>query len=120
MQRLLDIGCTWNSFIRTPIPTKEMWDGVQSTHIKTLSCSFVIASSSKRANVPFIFREIMEEVMESGPVTMPLHLRIAAWLDDQRRSVSAARLDIGEIKTVLGTSALYPFPGPTVLFIVRV
>ncbi len=37
------------------------------------------------------------------PVAMPLHLRIvaAAWHDDQMRSGSATRLDIGEIKTVL-------------------
>jgi hypothetical protein len=99
MQRLLDISC--NAFIRTPIPTKEMWDGVQSAHIKTLSCRFVIACSSKRANVPIIFRDIIEEVMESGPVTMPLHLRITAWHDDQMQSGSATRLDIGDIKTVL-------------------
>jgi hypothetical protein len=96
---ILDIIGNRNAFIRTPIPTKEMWDGVQSAHIKTLSCSFVIASSSKRANVPIIFWDVMEEVMESWPVTMPLHLRIAAWHNDQMRS--ATRLDMGEIKKVL-------------------
>ncbi len=31
---------------------------------------------------------------------MPLHLRIAVWHDNQMLSGSAARLDIGEIKTV--------------------
>jgi hypothetical protein len=101
MQRLLDISCNGNAFIRTPTPTKEIWDGVQSAHIKALSCSFMIESSSKRANVPITFRDIMEEVMESEPVTMPLHLRIAAWHDGQMRSGSATRLDIGKIKTVL-------------------
>jgi hypothetical protein len=45
MQRVRDIGCTWNSFIRTLIQTKKTWYGVQSAHIKTLSCSFVIATS---------------------------------------------------------------------------
>jgi hypothetical protein len=25
LERLLDISCTWNAFIRTPIPTKDMW-----------------------------------------------------------------------------------------------
>ncbi len=39
--------------------------------------------------------------MESGSITVPLHLRIAAWHDDQMRSGSATRLDIGQIKTVL-------------------
>jgi hypothetical protein len=101
MQRILDIGGNGNAFIHAPIPTKDMWDGVQSAHIKTLSCCFVIESSSKRGNVPIIFREIMQEVMESRPVTMPLHLRMAAWHDDQMRSGSGTRLDIGEIKTVL-------------------
>ncbi len=43
----------------------------------------------------------MEKVMESGPVTMPLHLKIGAWPDDQKQSGSATRLDIGEIKMVL-------------------
>jgi hypothetical protein len=100
-RRLLDISCNGNAFNRIPIPTKKTWDGVQSAHIETLSCSFVIESSSKRANVPIIFRDIMEEVMESRPVTMPLHLRIAAWHDDHMRSWSATRLDIGAIKTVL-------------------
>jgi hypothetical protein len=62
----------------------------------------VIDSSSKRANVPIILRDIMEAVMESGPITMPLHLQIAAWHDDQMRSGSGTvtRLDIGDIKTV--------------------
>jgi hypothetical protein len=101
MQRLLDMGGNGNAFISTPIPTKEMWDGVQSAHIKTLSCCFVIESSSKQANVPILFRDMMEEVMEIGPVSMPLHLRIAAWHDDQLRSGSGTHLGIGEIKPVL-------------------
>jgi hypothetical protein len=95
------MGSKCNALIRTPIPTKEMWDGVQSAHIKTLSCCFVTESSSKRANLPILFREMMEEVMESWSVTMPLHLRIAAWHDDQLCSWSGTRRDIGEIKTVL-------------------
>jgi hypothetical protein len=101
MQRLLDISCNENAFIHTPFLTKEMWDGVQSAHIKILKCSFMLESSFKRANLPIIFRDIMEEVMESGPVTMPLHLRITAWHDDQMRSRSATRLDIDDITTVL-------------------
>jgi hypothetical protein len=101
MQHLLDMGSNGNAFISTPIQTKEMWDGIQCAHIKTLSCCFMIEYSSKRANVPIIFSDIMEEVMESGPVIMPLHLGIAAWHDDQMRSGSGTRLDIGEIKTVL-------------------
>jgi hypothetical protein len=96
-QRFLVIGGIWNAFISTPIPTTEMWDDIQSAHIKTLSCSFVIMYASKRANIPFIFQDIIEEVMESLPLNMPLHLRITAWHDDQRLSVSATSLDIGEI-----------------------
>ena len=48
MQRLLDMGGNGNAFIRTPIPTKEMWYSVQSAHIKTLSCCFVIESSPSK------------------------------------------------------------------------
>ncbi len=36
MQRLLDMGGNGNAFIRTPIPTKEMWYGVQSGRILRL------------------------------------------------------------------------------------
>jgi hypothetical protein len=60
MQRLLDMGGNGNAFICTHILTKETWGGVQSAHIKTLSCSFVIESSSKRADVSIISRDIME------------------------------------------------------------
>ncbi len=48
MQRLCEV-CSRNSFkfIREPIATKDMWDGVQSAHSKTLSCSFVLTTASK-------------------------------------------------------------------------
>ncbi len=77
MQRLWEVGF-WKAFIRDPNQTKEMRDDVQSEHPKTLSCSFVVMTASKRANVPIIFRDMMEEVMECLPHTLPLHLKIAA------------------------------------------
>jgi hypothetical protein len=89
--------------ILDPIPTKEMSDGVtvQSAHPKTLSCSSVVATDSKRPNVPIIFRNIMEEVVECVPYTLPLHDKIAAWHDDQRRMGQAWPLDISKLKTIL-------------------
>jgi hypothetical protein len=86
MQRLCEVG-SCNAFIREPIATKDMWDGVQSAHSKTLSCSFVtvLTNSSKRANVAIELRDMMEEIMECGQRTLALHLRIAARHEDIRR-----------------------------------
>jgi hypothetical protein len=53
-----------------PISTKKMWDGFQSAHSKTLSCSFRLTTSSKRSNVPIEFWDMMEEIMECGPRTL--------------------------------------------------
>ncbi len=63
MQHLREVGF-WNAFIRNPIPTKEMWDGVWLAHPKTLSCSFVVVTASKQANVPIISQDMMGAVME--------------------------------------------------------
>jgi hypothetical protein len=60
MQRLRKVG-SCNAFIREPISTKEMSDGVQSAHPKMLSCCFVVMTSSKRSNVQIKFRDMMEE-----------------------------------------------------------
>ncbi len=78
MQRLCQV-CSGNAFIREPIATKDMWDGVQSAHSKTLSCSFVLTTSSKRANVAIELRNMMDEIMECGHRILALHLKIAAW-----------------------------------------
>ncbi len=66
MQRLSKVG-SGNAFILKPISTKEMWDDVQSAHSKTLSCCFVVMTSSKHSNVPLEFRDMMMEIMECGP-----------------------------------------------------
>jgi hypothetical protein len=62
-----------------------MWDGVQSAHSKTLSCSFVITTSSKRANVLIELLDMMEEIMECWQRTLALHLKIAVWHEDMLR-----------------------------------
>ncbi len=90
-----------SAFICEPISAKEMGDGVQSTHSKTLSCSFVLKTSSKRSNVPIKFRDMMEEIMECCPRTLALHLKIAAWHEDMRRLGQSPRLDLGELKLIL-------------------
>jgi hypothetical protein len=100
MQRLSEV-CSGNAFIREPIATKDMWDGVQSAHSKTLSCSFMLTTSSKRANVPIELRDMMEEIMECGPQTLALHLKIAAWHEDILRLGQSQRLALGDLKTIL-------------------
>jgi hypothetical protein len=100
IQRLLEVF-SGNSFIREPIVTKDMWDGVQSAHSKTLSCSFVLATASKRANVAIVLRDMMEEIMECGQRTLALHLKIAAWHEDIWRLGQCQRLALGELKTIL-------------------
>jgi hypothetical protein len=100
LQRLSNVR-SWNAFIREPISTKKMWDGVQSAHSKTFSCCFVVTTSSKRSNVPIKFRNMMEEIMECWPRTLALHLKIAAWHEDMRRLGQSPRLDLGEPKLIL-------------------
>jgi hypothetical protein len=100
MQRMREVGF-WNAFIRDPIPTKEMLDGVQSANPKTPSCSFVVVTAFKRAKVLIIIPDMMEEIMECWPRTLPLHLKIAAWQGDQRRMGYAPPLDLSELKTIL-------------------
>jgi hypothetical protein len=44
---------------------------------------------------------MMEEVMEYGPHTLPLHLKITSWHDNQMRMGQAQPLVIGELKSIL-------------------
>jgi hypothetical protein len=105
MQRLCEQCevCSGNAFIREPMATKDMWDVVQSAHSKTLRCSFVLTTSSKRANVAIELRDMMEEIIEWGPLTLAraLHLKIAAWHEDIRRLGQFQRLALGDLKTIL-------------------
>jgi hypothetical protein len=78
-----------------------MWDGVHYAHSKTLSCSFVLSTSSKRANVAIELRDMMEEIMECWQQTLTLHLKIAAWHEDIRRLGQCPRLALGDLKTIL-------------------
>jgi hypothetical protein len=100
MQRLLEVF-PGNSFIREPIATKDMLDGVQSAHSKTLSCSFVLTTASKRANLAIELRDMMEEIIECWQRTLPLHLKIAAWHEDVWRLGQRPRLALGELKTII-------------------
>jgi hypothetical protein len=99
MQRLSEVG-SGNAFTSEPIATKGMWDGVQSARSKTLSCSFVLTTSSKRANVPIKLLDMMEEIMECGPRTLALNLKIAAWHEDMRRLGQSPSLALGDLKTI--------------------
>ncbi len=80
-----------------------MCDGVQSAHSKTLSCSFVLTTASKRANPAIELRDMMKEIMECGQRTLPLQLKVAAWHagEDVQRLGQCQRLSLGELKTIL-------------------
>jgi hypothetical protein len=78
-----------------------MRDGVQSAHSKTLSCSFVLTTSSKRANMAIELWDMMEEIMGCRHWTLALHLKIAAWHVDIRRLGQSPRLALGDLKTIL-------------------
>jgi hypothetical protein len=100
MQRLSAVG-SGNAFICEPIATKDMWDGVQSAHSKTLNCSFVLMTTSKRTNVQIELLDMMEQMMECWPLTLALHLKIAVWHEDMRRLGQSTRLDLRDLKTIL-------------------
>ncbi len=67
----------------------------------TLSCRLVLTTSSKRSNVQIELRDMLEEIMECGPRTLGLHLKIAAWHEDMLRLEQSSRLDLGDLKTIL-------------------
>ena len=79
MNRLRRAGDA-NAFITDPKPTKEMYDALQAMHPKTLSaCFLVLASpSTSKRNVDIIYRDMMEQVMESGRPRAQLHLKVLA------------------------------------------
>ena len=83
MERLCK-ACNANAFIREPQPTKEMYDAVQNMHPKTLSACFIImaSTSTSKRNVDIIYRDMMEQVMESGRPRAPLHLKVLAYHHD--------------------------------------
>ena len=81
MERLRKAGNA-NAFIREPQPTKEMYDAVQDMHPKTLSACFIIAIYTSKRNVDIIYRDMMEQVMESGHSWAPLHLKVIAYHHD--------------------------------------
>ena len=102
MHRLRKAGDP-NAFIRAPKPTKEMYDAVQDMHPKTLSaCVIVLASSStSKRNVDIIYRDMMEQVMESGRPRAPLHLKVLAYHHDLAEQGEAPPLELLDLKTVL-------------------
>jgi hypothetical protein len=51
-------------FIRDSVPTKEMWDGVQEVHSKTLSLFIVLDHTSRKPYIPVLFRNMLEEIMK--------------------------------------------------------
>ncbi len=74
----------WNFSIRGPIPTKEIWDGVQDEHSKTQSLCIVMDHSAKKSAIPTMFLDLLKEIMECWTPSTPLRLKIAAWHSDRK------------------------------------
>ena len=100
MERLRKAGNA-NAFIREPQPTKEMYDAVQNMHPKTLSACFIIAASTSKRNVDIIYRDMMEQVMESGRPRAPLHIKVLAYHHHLVAQGEALPLELLDLKTVL-------------------
>ena len=98
MLRLEDAG---NSilFIRNPVPTKEMWDGVKDVHSTTLNLCIVLGHSSKKP-IPTMFRNMLEEKMECRTPSTP-HLKIAAWKADRKRSRDKLPFALDDLRKIL-------------------
>jgi hypothetical protein len=65
-----------------------MWDdpGVLDENPKTLCLCIVVEHSSKKQAIPTMLSDILEEIMEYETRLTPLHLKIAAWHDNCKRS----------------------------------
>ena len=59
----------------------SLYDAVQNMHPKTISACFIIMASpsTSKHNVDIIYRDMMEQVMESGRPRAPLHLKVLAY-----------------------------------------
>jgi hypothetical protein len=90
-----------NAFIRNPVATKKMWDGVQAAHLKTLSLCVVMSFSSKKPNIPILYRDMMEEIMECRTQATPLHPKIATWHDNSIRTGHELPFGSDQVKSVL-------------------
>jgi hypothetical protein len=69
-------ACNSNAFIRNPVVTKEMWDGVQPVLPKALSLCVVVTFSSKKPNIPILYRDMLEEVMGCQTQATPFISRL--------------------------------------------
>ena len=63
-QFLNDQG-TPGAFIRTPVPTKDMWDMIQELHQKTLACSFIVVGTDGQGLVE-AFNQLNLDILQSG------------------------------------------------------
>jgi hypothetical protein len=101
MYRMMRDGGHSNHFIREPQETREMYDAVQAMHPKTLSACFILTTSTGKRNPEIIYRDMMEQVMESGRARTPLHLKVLAYHNDRIAQREQLPLELHELKSVL-------------------
>jgi hypothetical protein len=89
MQRLDNAGNSVVS-IREPVPTKEMWGGVQDV-------CWTIPLGSRTG----LFRDMLEEIMECGTLSTPLHPKITAWHADSKRKGEELPFSLDDVIMIL-------------------
>jgi hypothetical protein len=99
-QLLLDSAGNANAFIAKPQATKAMWDVVQGMHPKTLSACALLDYGSL-AHGPIVYRDMLENIMECGTSTTPLHLKVKAWHVQNKRDGVPVPFTLDRLKTVL-------------------
>ena len=78
-----------------------MYDAVLAMHPKTLSACFILTTSTSKRNPEIIYRDMMEQVMESGRARTPLHLKVLAYYNDRIAQREQLPLELHELKSVL-------------------
>ncbi len=97
-RKCLNDAGTPNAVIRRPVATKDMWDGMQDVHAKTLSGCFVIDGTQ---NADWNFRDLLIEVEESRDIGTPLCLKLVIYYENSIREGLDMPLDWSDTKTVL-------------------
>ena len=91
---------TPNGFTEDPVPSKHMWDRLQSMHRHTLGCC--IAINPTKGEQAGMFDNCIREIADSGDDTTPLHLKIRRWHDTRQEEDPAySAMDCILLKHVL-------------------
>ena len=77
---------------------KEIWTRMQEVHPKTLSCCYIV-SGRGGGKLPMEFAVVAQNILDTGDMDTPLHLKIRAWHCD--RGDEPLPIKLSDIKVVL-------------------